>query len=161
MTEPVSAPAPNDAPVEPAADSLDLPQNLDQAKNLRSENRNLRQRAKAAEEGLEQAASRLAAMQRAEVERLASEHLFDPTDVWRAGTELASYLTEDGTIDPDKVTEAAQAITSDKPHLTAPRKAPPPTDRPIEGLRVGASPNETPTQPTWSGAIGSRVPTGR
>lgn len=139
---------------EPVADSLELPQNLDQARNLRSENKNLRQRMKAAEEGLQQASARLLAMQRAEVERLAASELIDPADLWTAHADVDGFLTDDGTIDPQRVTEAAQAITTVKPHLAAEKKiGPPPTNRPVEGLRPGASPATQVSQPTWADAI--------
>lgn len=159
MTEPTAdtnppASAPSGTSDGPSDDSLELPQNLDQARNLRSENRNLRQRMKAAEEGLEQAAARLQAMQRVEVERLAATDLIDPTDVWIAHSDVDGFLTEEGTIDPQRVAEAAQAITSAKPHLAAEKKVGrPPTDRPVEGLRPGARPDAHVSQPTWADAI--------
>jgi hypothetical protein len=157
MTEPTpDAPDANATPdVGTADDSLDLPQNLDQAKNLRSENRALRQRMKAAEEGFEQASAQLTAMRRNEVERVAADHLVDPSDFWNAHTDVDGFLTEAGTVDPARVTEAAQEITAVKPHLAAPQKiTAPPSDRPVEGLRSGARPDARTSGPTWAEAIG-------
>lgn len=47
-------------------------------------------------------------MQRAEVERLAADHLTKPAALWTVGVELASLVSEDGTVDPDRVATAAQ-----------------------------------------------------
>jgi hypothetical protein len=49
----------------------------------------------------------LEAMQRREVERLASEHLTKPAALWTVGVELPALLGEDGTVDPDAVCTAA------------------------------------------------------
>ena len=46
-------------------------------------------------------------MQHAEVERLASEHLVDPSDLWRVHPTHDEFVTEDGTINADLVAEAA------------------------------------------------------
>ena len=158
MTEPTAPADESTAPAQnyaPADDSLDLPHNLDQAKNLRSENSALRQRMKAAEESFEQANTHLTAMRRNEVERLAADHLVDPSDLWNAHDDVNGFLTDDGTIDVGKVAEAAQGIVSAKPHLAAEKKAsPPPSARPIEGLRSGTRPDAVTTTPTWSEAIG-------
>ena len=93
-------------------------------------------------------------MRRAEVERLAGSELIDPADLWTAHPEVDGFLTDDGTIDAAKVTEAAQAITTAKPHLAAEKKTQrPPSDRPIESLRSGAMPDTQTTQPTWADAL--------
>lgn len=141
-------------------DTLDLPENLEAAKKLRSENKNLRERLRALESDYEAAATRLEGMRHAEIERLAAEHLIDPHDIW-ADLPADSVVDEYGMVNPAKVAEAAKALTASKPHLAKdynPRPAPP-TDRPIEGLRGGATPYDfTPQpQPTWSDAISARV----
>jgi hypothetical protein len=156
MTEPTSSPAPTEAPVEqPQSDSLSLTENLEAAKRLRSENKTQRERAKAAETELEATKAQLAAMRRTEVERLAGAELIDPADLWNAHADVAEFLTDDGTIDAGLVNEAAQAITAAKPHLAAEKKtSPPPSDRPVEGLRSGATPDTRPSPaPTWAEAI--------
>lgn len=60
-----------------------------------------RRRLRETEAQRDAALSRLEAMQRAEVERLAT--LPNPALLWDAGTDLADLLAEDGTVDPDKV----------------------------------------------------------
>ena len=137
-----------------SSDSLDLPQNLDQARKLRSENRALRERVHAAETNLESAVTRLAAAEHAEVLRIAAEHLIDPTDIWSAQPDMrAFYDDEFGQITADKVVATAKELAAAKPHLARPAKSPPPTDRPIEGLRTGAAPEVKPKTPSWSSAI--------
>jgi hypothetical protein len=151
MTEtPDTTTAPESAD-DGADDGLDLPQNLDQARKLRSENKMLRERLHTAET----AATHLDNMRRAEVERLAGSELIDPADLWTAHPEVDGFLTDDGTIDPQRVSEAAQAITTAKPHLSVDNKKPPrpPSDRPIEGLRPGAMPDTQTAQPTWADAL--------
>lgn len=51
----------------------------------------------------------LASMRRAEVERLASDHLAKPAALWAAGVELTDLLDEAGSVDPQKVAAAAEA----------------------------------------------------
>lgn len=45
------------------------------------------------------------AMQRAEVERLASTKLAKPAGIWTAGIQLDDMLTDSGTVDPAKVAD--------------------------------------------------------
>jgi hypothetical protein len=130
-----------------ADDSLNLPQNLDQARKLRSENKALRERAQTAE-------TRLAAAHHADVERIAGEILIDPTDVWTAQPDMSAFYDDEfGQITADKVVAVAKELAAAKPHLAKPPSAPPPTDRPIEGLRPGAAPEVKTTTPSWSSAI--------
>ena len=136
-----------------ADDSLDLPQNLDQARKLRSENKNLRERLHIAETEREAAITRLAAADRREVERHAATVLIDPSDIWQQADTSAFFDDEFKDIVGDKVVEAAKAVIAAKPHLAKPPTAPPPTDRPIEGLRGGAAPEAKPTTPSWATAI--------
>lgn len=124
---------------------------------VRKESANYRTRLRAAESDIEQAAAQLGAMRHAEIERFAAEHLRDPSDVWRAQADTAAFLDEEfGTVDPAKVAEVAQALTAEKPHYAADKRVPPPpSDRPVEGLRAGATPADYtgPTQPTWADVI--------
>jgi hypothetical protein len=99
-------------------------------------------------------------MRMSEVQRVAAEHLIDPSDIWTAPASLSDLLDEYGVPDPAKVADAAKALADNKPHLAA--AAPvtkPPSERPIEGLRAGATPSDytPPPQPTWSDAISSRI----
>lgn len=125
----------------------------------RSENKGLRERLRATEGDLETASTMLTAMRRAEAQRVAAEFLVDGTDLWTEHPDVDDFLADDGTIDPAKVAQAAQAITSAKPHLAAPKKAPPPTDRPVENLRPGASTGDKPPPTTWAGALRPRIGT--
>lgn len=54
-------------------------------------------------------AAQVAAMQRAEVERVAAEHLKIPAGLWASGADLPELLADDGTVDPAKVASAAVA----------------------------------------------------
>ena len=146
-------PAPE--PTEPDDDDAVL--DMAAARKLRNENRNLRQRLHAAETAnaeLEGAATRLTALEHAEVERIAAQDLIDPSDLWSARPDLQSfYDAEFGQIVPDKVREATQALIAAKPHLAKPNTAAPPSQQPLEGLRPGASPNLQQPTPTWSSAL--------
>jgi hypothetical protein len=140
-----------------------LPQTIEQAKKLRSENRSLRARLKASEEARQAdaeqigaAAAVVSAMQLAEVKRLAGEHLIDPDDLLAHEPDMSKYFDDEFTsmVNADKVSEQAKALIAGKPHLGKPATpTPPPTDRPIEGLRGGASPQDKPTAPSWASAL--------
>lgn len=158
MTTPDPTPTvTEDGPVvvpTPAPDD-DSPLDLAAARKLRSENKSLRDRLRTTETDLEAAVTRLAAAQHAEVERLAAEHLVDPSDIWRAQPDLAAFTDEEfRSITADRVVETAKALIAEKPHLAKPvTPTAPPTDRPIEGLRSGARPEATPTETTWAQAL--------
>jgi len=71
-----------------------------------------------AETALAEAQSRLAVLQRAEIERLASACLSHPSDLFTlSGNELASYLTDAGTVDAEKVAADVAAILQERPGL--------------------------------------------
>lgn len=136
------------------SDDTAEPQTLEQAKKLRSEARNLRARLHATETDLESAVTRLAASDRREAERHAATILVDPTDIWTAQPDMKAFYDDQyQDIVADKVIAAAKELAAAKPHLARPVSAPPPTDRPIEGLRGGAAPEVKPKTPTWSSAI--------
>ena len=90
---PTPAAMPQQAPADDSDGSLELPENLEAAKKLRSENKNLRERLKALEGEHEAATTRLTAMQHTEVERLAREHLRDPADLWNTNPTPPRSLT--------------------------------------------------------------------
>jgi hypothetical protein len=61
---------------------------------------------------------RVAQFQRAEVERLAAEHLSMPGDLFSlSGNEIGDYLNEDGNVDPDKVAADVAAMLAERPGL--------------------------------------------
>ena len=103
----------------------------------------------------DQLGERLAAMQRAEAERLAVEHLADGADMWRDGLELSAVLDEDGNLDPSKVAAAARAARKAHPHWAAPQ---PRKGHPRRGqLMSGATGSDGPGTPkSWQEVISDR-----
>lgn len=84
----------------------------EEVRKLRKESANYRTKLRDAEATIEEAAAQLGAMRSVEIERLAAEHLKDPSDVWRAHADPAAFLDDEfGTVDPAKVAEAAQSLT--------------------------------------------------
>ena len=77
-----------------------------------------RVRLREAEKARDDAMNRLAAMQTAEVERIAAATLAAPADLFTlGGDDLTAYLDESGNVDADAVTAAAERITADRPGL--------------------------------------------
>jgi len=142
-------------PPEPVDDVVDEPLTLAEARKLRRESAGLRRRLHDAEEQIGAEAARETAHQRAEVERIAAEHLVDASDIWRAQPDLSAYCDEEfHEITRDRVVETAKALAAEKPHLARPQQiSPPPTSRPIEGLKSGAMPDEKPAPVGWSAVI--------
>jgi hypothetical protein len=135
-------------------DAAEVPETIEQARKLRAENKNLRSRLRAMQTDYEAAATRLAALEHAEVERHAANYLVDPTDIWRQEPDVQSYYdAEYKQIVGDRVRAAAEAIIAAKPHLAKPQSAPPPTQRPLEGLRSGAAPEARPKPVSWSSVL--------
>mgnify|MGYP000959778157 CR=1 FL=1 len=95
-----------------------------------------------AREELATAHARIEALQRAEVERLAAEHLAVPGDLWLSENAVADYLTESGDVDHDRVAEDAKLLLTERPRLG---KNAPAYD-PSQGLG-GDKP--LPKQPNW------------
>ena len=149
--EPPATPTPTPTP-EPGDDH---PMSLGEARKLRRESAALRARAKAAEDDNERLITQNAALSRREVEHAAASVLYDPSDVWRVDPDVQQsfYDEQFGEVVGDKVREAAAALAASKPHLAKPPTAPPPSDRPIEGLRAGARVEEKPVAPTWHSAL--------
>lgn len=82
-----------------------------------------RRRLREAEAERDTLAARVEALQRAEVERAAADALARPEALWAAGTELGDLLTEDGTVDPQRVAQAA-AEARDRLGLAPARRTP-------------------------------------
>ncbi|MFC0359523.1 hypothetical protein ACFFHC_06915 [Kytococcus schroeteri] len=83
-------------------------------------------------------AGRVEALQRAEAERMAAEHMSKPNALWAAGTDLADLLNEDGTVDAERVSQAASKAISAL-GLVPVRRAPKPdaaqgVSAPVRGL---------------------------
>ncbi|BBX04313.1 hypothetical protein BST36_17350 [Mycolicibacterium moriokaense] len=89
-------------------------------------------------------AERLSVLQRAEVERLASAGLSQPSDLFTlSGNELADYLTEDGLVDAEKVRADVEAIIAERPGLSAHQR---PVDH-TQGYPGGGGK----AKPSWAG----------
>ena len=61
---------------------------------------------------------------RREVERLATERLADPADLWLS-TSLDAMRAEDGTIDMEKADAELQRVLAEKPHWRKPERSMP------------------------------------
>ena len=103
----------------------------------------------------ESALVKIAEYERREAERAAAEVLHDPADLWihTDETEQRQWSDEFGNIVNAKVRAAAEAVAEQRPYLAKPNTAPPPTDRPIEHLRPGASPTRQEKPVSWAAAI--------
>ena len=122
-------------------------------RKLRSEAKGLRTRAQIAEDERDGLRTVVDGLRKAEVERLAATELRDARDLLDRHPNVAEFIDEHGHVDAERVI-GAREIAADRPHyardqvLTAP-----PTDRPVEGLRSGASPDRKIESPGWAGAI--------
>jgi hypothetical protein len=164
--EQLSRPTPGDMPrtrpadrePEPAGDlppdSLELPENLAAARKLRSEARNARDRAKAAEGEVERLNTILNEMRRAEIGRLAEQELRDQRDLFDRHSDISEFIDDDGNINTEAVITAAKSIIEDRPHFGR-DKTPiaPPSQRPVEALRSGAVPEPQVEPSTWASAL--------
>lgn len=88
-------------------------------------------------------AQRVERLQRAEVERLASDALSHPADLFSlSGNDVADYLNEDGDVDADKVTADVAAILAERPGL---KKGLVPGFDPTQGYGGRPDPKREPT----------------
>ena len=86
---------------------------------------------------------RVTALQRSEVQRIASEVLQVPASIWTSGVQLDALLSEDGSVDPTLVSAAAtSALTSVG---LAPRMRNPAPDH-GQGQRTMPAPQQ---EPSW------------
>lgn len=65
---------------------------------------------------LRETKARLERMQRAEAERIARDHLADPTDMWVAGVSVNDLLDERGDLDTEKITATVEQLIEAHPH---------------------------------------------
>lgn len=170
VNEPIGEPIPepvgegselDDETIDELADD-DAPADMRTVRRMRAEAKKLRHRLRESEANRvsEQEAragdlARLAELEKREVERAAGTVLIDPNDLWLhtdAKTQ-SEFNDEFGAIVGDRVVEAAKRLAAERPHLAKPNAERPPSDRPIEGLRPGASPESTPKPLSWSSAI--------
>ena len=99
-------------------------------------------------------AQRLTAMQRAEAQRLASDRLGDAADLWTAGTELDSLLADDGSVSPELVATAVDAVLGSHPHWA---KTKPPAAPPAEWVTASGKIGAGSEQPSWTDLLQGRV----
>jgi hypothetical protein len=114
-------------------------------------------------------AERVAKMQRAEAERIATtraDHpdprsgprlpsLYDGSDLWRADTQLADLLDDDGDIDESKVRAAIETATEGKDHLRSDHGPRPP--KPDKGQGAGMQQQHDPAQ-RWQQVLSGQAP---
>ncbi len=161
MAEPADT-AIDDAATEPAdtgnEDTAEEAPEIDSAAiKARNEAKGLRERLRAAESQLEAVQGQLAAMQRAEITRIAAERLTDGEDFWLGGeTDIAAMLTEDGTVDANAVRERAAALIEQRPHWGRDTPSRTRTHKPVEALRTGR--DDGLCGPTWADAFGHNKP---
>ncbi|KDF01934.1 hypothetical protein Y900_024145 [Mycolicibacterium aromaticivorans JS19b1 = JCM 16368] len=130
--------------------SLDPDRRLRRARN---EARNLRGRLRDTETERDALTAVVDGLRRSEVQRLAAAELADARDLLDRHA-VADFLDEAGHVDPAKVSAAARALIADRPHTAAPPVVTaPPTNRPLESLRPGASPEMQPQETTWASAL--------
>lgn len=100
-------------------------------RKVQREARALRGRLQDAEQQRDQLAAQLDAIRRSEIiTRATDAGLKDGRDLFNAdGFEVTNLLAEDGTVDPEKVTEAVKQVTKDHPHWARARQ-------PYRGLRT-------------------------
>lgn len=143
MSESTETAVPESNPGE-SNDSPDLePLDVDsKAPDAVRESAKYRKRAQDAEAERDRLIERLSTLQRAEAQRLASEHLADGADLWRDGAELAAMLNDDGDVDADKVTEAAKALVAAHGHWRKPAQSAPPPASTVTANDKIAGPEE-------------------
>jgi hypothetical protein len=158
--QPTPEPEPDPDVIDELADD-DAPADMRAVRRMRAENKKLRHRLReseanraTAEEGRASDLARLAALEKREIEREASALLADPQDIWRTDEATQQEFVDQqfGEVIPDAVRDAARLLIESKPHL-ARRATPPPSDRPVEGLRSGAAPETKPKPTSWAAAI--------
>lgn len=133
------------------------PADLAHVRKLRSENKNLRERAKTAEDQLGTLNAQVESFRRSEIERIAATVLADPKDLWLGEVTPNDFLDDNGTLDAERVSAHVNDIAQQRPHWTLgnQQQLAPPSNRPVETLRAGATPLNYPREapPTWSSVL--------
>ncbi|MEX3644323.1 hypothetical protein [Mycolicibacterium porcinum] len=86
--------------------------------------------------------TRLEHVQRGEVERLVTDQLRDPADIWRDGAQIADLLDDNGNIDPAKVTTLAGAVLQAHAHWGIDTTSPRQYGSPVSGASAPARPQQ-------------------
>lgn len=108
-----------------------------------------RVRLRAAEAERDALAARVQALQRATVDRLATDAGYRPEAVWAAGVDLAALVNADGIVD-ETATRTAIAAAADRLGLATTRQ-PMPTAPPYRG------PGKAPVGDRWARAFSPRA----
>jgi len=148
-TERPATDQPTDNTTDPGADPPDTEQPTEDTTDdgdakLRREASRYRRQLRETETERDGLRTRVEAMQRAEVERLAAKDLATPTDLWVLGAVLGDLLDDNGNVDQAKVNDATAKILTDRPgwrRITHPN---------FDGGVRTAAPN---TGPTWHDAL--------
>lgn len=137
--EPTTAPEAHQEPgaaPEPPTGIIDAPEPTEGTEAAKYRRR-LRQ-AEAQRDGL---SARVEHLQRAEVERLVTGRLANPTDTWLlAGDDLAQFCDDDGNIDPELVDAFVVATVADRPSWEAQH---------VPQVRSGPRGAAKPAEPSW------------
>jgi len=105
-----------------------------------------------ARDALVAANTRIESFQRSEIERLVSDKLSHPGDLFTlSGNSVADYLNDSGDVDPGKVAADVAAVLAERPGL---RKTSPAFD-PTQGVG-GGTPKP---KPTWGSVLRSESST--
>lgn len=135
-----TTPTENDGVDEAAVDEPEDSQHDE--KNPNSEAAKYRKRLRDTETERDTLRGRVETLQRAEIERLVTGKLADPSDLWRDGAQLDDVLDDDGNVDSDKVNDLANSLLKAHAHWAAPR-----VRRTLTGLHSGASVSQAPAAP--------------
>lgn len=123
MTETPSEPVDGHPAPEPQ-DAADAEPSSD-VSALRREAASYRRRLRAVEAERDALVAQVDARDRADVERLASDKLADPSDLWQGGVvELTALRGDDGALEPERIAAAVDAVVAARPHWAKPAKAP-------------------------------------
>ena len=104
---------------EPNQPEPDEVEQTDDVVALRSEAANRRRALRATEAERDALRARLDERDRQDVERMATDRLADPGDLWLS-TSLDAMRADDGTIDMEKADAELQRVLSEKPHWRTP-----------------------------------------
>ena len=103
--------------------------------------------ARQTETRLKVAEARVAELQRQEVERILATKLAMPEDMWLSGKwSVADMLNEQGQVDAERVSAAADAVLEGRPHWRATLK---PVGAPASSVTGDGEYKPGPAAPTW------------
>ena len=98
------------------------------------------------------------ALRRAQINRHAADVLTDHNDLWLdPAITVDDMLDDTGNVDPGKVSDVLRGVIDRHPSWQAQKVTPPPTMRPTEQLRGGATPSDQPARQTsWSSFLNTK-----